>query len=174
MSKHHNIPPRRVERKVVMGSHPSSPRFWSAWQRQGYEVSTAHRNPWSRREEFVDGRLVGGALTDGCSAFFCCEGHILVSGVVFGCFFLGDGGWWYVPSIFSLWIHKDTFRSDKSWLIQAHYHRILYHLERIRWPRILIHQTWEWQPLRHRSFHHGVFLGREESARVIHVAPRKL
>eukprot|EP00435_Cladocopium_sp_Y103_P036595 s806_g9.t1 len=52
---------RKLSRRVVMGSRPSSQRFWAAWKREGYEVCTAHRDP-RNREEFVDGRLVGEAL----------------------------------------------------------------------------------------------------------------
>ena len=112
---------RKLSRRVVMGSRPSSQRFWAAWKRhvakgnalflvlifadcswcilichdlswfvvalviwcsmmrcylewsshfccgicwnsvpgEGYEVCTAHRDPRTNREEFVDGRLVG-------------------------------------------------------------------------------------------------------------------
>lgn len=53
---------RKLSRRVVMGSRPSSQRFWAAWKREGYEVCTAHRDPRTKREEFVDGRLVGEAL----------------------------------------------------------------------------------------------------------------
>ena len=126
-----NITPRRVERKVVMGSHPSSPRFWSAWQRQGYEVSTAHRNPWSRREEFVDGRLVG--RFDRWMQCICLVGRLYLD--FWYCFWMLFSSFFLVVvfSIFLfLWIKK--WRSEKvgSYMLILH-HRILYHLDRIRW-----------------------------------------
>ena len=128
---------RTLSRRVVMGSRPSSQRFWAAWKRhvakdakgnaqkswfwfslilhdvslfamiypdsllllwcsmmrcylewsshfccgicwnsvpgEGYEVCTAHRDPRTKREEFVDGRLVGDTCIFHLSQSCCTE-----------------------------------------------------------------------------------------------------